>query len=54
MHLEQAETINTQKEKDRASVSNFIQAKRAGYEAAIPSKPKPILQQEDQQAQERY
>jgi hypothetical protein len=53
MRLEQAEETDRQKEKDRGSVADCIQAKKARYEAAIPSKPKPSLQQEEQQVQER-
>jgi hypothetical protein len=53
MRLEQAGETDKQKEKGRGSVVDCIKAKKARYEAAIPSKPKPTLQQEDQQAQER-
>jgi hypothetical protein len=39
MRLEQAEETDRLKEEDRDSAADCIQAKKAVYEAAIPSKP---------------
>jgi hypothetical protein len=51
---EQAEEIDSQKQKKKGSQVDYIQANKARYEAAIPSEPKPTLHQEEkEQAQER-